>query len=176
MKKRLALLLSVAMAFSMFANVAFGAEAAKTTQEKFNALKEAGIFAGFPGTDDAKLEQNTTRAEFARVVVKALGLKEVEGVYSYKDKNYGPKHWAAKYIEAVTAEGLMQGINASVRTTTSRFKKQLKFSFLDINTISQKTQKTALPTGLRNTSKLQLTQACSPRMQILKRTQLAVNS
>lgn len=113
MKKRLALLLSVAMAFSMFANVAFGAEAAKTTQEKFNALKEAGIFAGFPGTDDAKLEQNTTRAEFARVVVKALGLKEVEGVYSYKDKNYGPKHWAAKYIEAVTAEGLMQGINAS---------------------------------------------------------------
>ncbi|MDU5141517.1 MAG: S-layer homology domain-containing protein [Paenibacillus dendritiformis] len=113
MKKRLALLLSVAMAFSMFANVAFGAEAAKTTQEKFNALKEAGIFAGFPGTDDAKLEQNTTRAEFARVIVKALGLKEVEGVYTYKDKNYGPKHWAAKYIEAVTAEGLMQGINAS---------------------------------------------------------------
>lgn len=113
MKKRLALLLSVAMAFSMFANVAFGADAAKTTQEKFDVLKDAGIFAGFPGTDDAKLEQNTTRAEFARVVVKALGLKEVEGVYSYKDKNYGPKHWAAKYIEAVTAEGLMQGINTS---------------------------------------------------------------
>ncbi|MBG9794210.1 S-layer glycoprotein [Paenibacillus dendritiformis] len=113
MKKRLALLLSVAMAFSMFANVAFGAEAAKTTQEKFDALKEAGIFSGYPGTNDAKLEQNLTRAEFAKVVVKALGLKEVEGVYSYKDKNYGPKHWAAKYIEAVTAEGLMQGINAS---------------------------------------------------------------
>lgn len=113
MKKRLALLLSVAMAFSMFANVAFGAEAAKTTQEKFNVLKEAGIFAGFPGTEDAKLEQNTTRAEFARVIVKALGLKEVEGVYTYKDKNYGPNHWAAKYIEAVTAEGLMQGTNAT---------------------------------------------------------------
>ncbi|BFH10822.1 S-layer homology domain-containing protein [Paenibacillus melissococcoides] len=113
MKKRLALLLSVAMAFSMFANVAFGADAAKTTQEKFDALKEAGIFSGYPGTDDVKLEQNLTRAEFAKVVVKALGLKEVEGVYSYKDKNYGPKHWAAKYIEAVTAEGLMQGINAS---------------------------------------------------------------
>ncbi|MGG4394203.1 S-layer homology domain-containing protein [Paenibacillus thiaminolyticus] len=113
MKKRLALLLSVAMAFSMFANVAFGADAAKTTQEKFDALKQAGIFSGYPGTDDAKLEQNTTRAEFARVVVKALGLKEVEGVYTYKDKNYGPKHWAAKYIEAVTAEGLMQGINTA---------------------------------------------------------------
>ncbi|WCF07956.1 S-layer homology domain-containing protein [Paenibacillus thiaminolyticus] len=113
MKKRLALLLSVAMAFSMFANVAFGADAAKTTQEKFDVLKEAGIFSGYPGTNDAKLEQNLTRAEFAKVVVKALGLKEVEGVYSYKDKNYGPKHWAAKYIEAVTAEGLMQGINTS---------------------------------------------------------------
>ncbi|WII37256.1 S-layer homology domain-containing protein [Paenibacillus thiaminolyticus] len=113
MKKRLALLLSVAMAFSMFANVAFGADAAKTTQEKFDVLKDAGIFSGYPGTNDAKLEQNLTRAEFAKVVVKALGLKEVEGVYSYKDKNYGPKHWAAKYIEAVTAEGLMQGINTS---------------------------------------------------------------
>ncbi|WP_182914676.1 Ig-like domain-containing protein [Paenibacillus thiaminolyticus] len=113
MKKRLALLLSVAMAFSMFANVAFGADAAKTTQEKFDALKEAGIFSGYPGTDDAKLEQNLTRAEFAKVVVKALGLKEVEGVYTYKDKNYGPNHWAAKYIEAVTAEGLMQGTNTT---------------------------------------------------------------
>lgn len=113
MKKRLALLLSVAMAFSMFANVAFGADAAKTTQEKFDALKKEGIFKGYSGTDDARLEQNMTRAEFATVVVKALGLKEVEGVYTYKDKNYGPKHWAAKYIEAVTEAGLMQGTNMS---------------------------------------------------------------
>ncbi|GAC40994.1 hypothetical protein PPOP_0334 [Paenibacillus popilliae ATCC 14706] len=113
MKKRLAMLLSVAMAFSMFANVAFGADAAKTTQEKFDTLKEAGVFDGYPGSDDARLDQSLTRAEFAKVVVKALGLKEVEGVYSYKDKNYGPNHWAAKYIEAVTDAGMMQGVNTA---------------------------------------------------------------
>ncbi|NOJ71252.1 S-layer glycoprotein [Paenibacillus alvei] len=109
MKKRLALLLSVAMAFSMFANVAFGADAAKTTQEKFDALKEAGVFSGYPGTTDAKLGQEMTRAEFAKVLVKLFGLKEIHGQYSYKDKNYDAKNWAAPFIEAVTAEGLMQG-------------------------------------------------------------------
>lgn len=109
MKKRLALLLSVAMAFSMFANVAFGADAAKTTQEKFDALKEAGVFSGYPGTTDAKLGQDMTRAEFAKVLVKLFGLKEIHGQYSYKDKNYDAKNWAAPFIEAVTAEGLMQG-------------------------------------------------------------------
>lgn len=108
MKKRLALLLSVAMAFSMFANVAFGADAAKTTQEKFDALKTQGVFNGYPD-GSAGLEKEMTRAEFAKVLVKLFGLKEIHGTYSYKDKNYGAKNWAAPFIEAVTAEGLMQG-------------------------------------------------------------------
>lgn len=108
MKKRLALLLSVAMAFSMFANVAFGADAAKTTQEKFDALKTQGVFNGYPD-GSAGLDKDMTRAEFAKVLVKLFGLKEIHGTYSYKDKNYGAKNWAAPFIEAVTAEGLMQG-------------------------------------------------------------------
>ncbi|EPY07975.1 S-layer domain-containing protein [Paenibacillus alvei TS-15] len=108
MKKRLALLLSVAMAFSMFANVAFGADAAKTTQEKFDALKTQGVFNGYPD-GSAGLEKDMTRAEFAKVLVKLFGLKEIHGEYSYKDKNYGAKNWAAPFIEAVTKEGLMQG-------------------------------------------------------------------
>nr|WP_251481274.1 Ig-like domain-containing protein [Paenibacillus sp. MER 180]MCM3288587.1 S-layer homology domain-containing protein [Paenibacillus sp. MER 180] len=108
MKKRLALLLSVAMAFSMFANVAFGADAAKTTQEKFDALKTQGVFNGYPD-GSAGLDKDMTRAEFAKVLVKLFGLKEIHGEYSYKDKNYGAKNWAAPFIEAVTKEGLMQG-------------------------------------------------------------------
>ncbi|MDT8979839.1 Ig-like domain-containing protein [Paenibacillus sp. chi10] len=108
MKKRLALLLSVAMAFSMFANVAFGADAAKTTQEKFDALKTQGVFNGYPD-GSAGLDKDMTRAEFAKVLVKLFGLKEIHGEYSYKDKNYGKNNWAAPFIEAVTKEGLMQG-------------------------------------------------------------------
>ncbi|TQR43755.1 Ig-like domain-containing protein [Paenibacillus popilliae] len=108
MKKRLALLLSVAMAFSMFANVAFGADAAKTTQEKFDALKTQGVFNGYPD-GSAGLDKDMTRGEFAKVLVKLFGLKEIHGEYSYKDKNYGKNNWAAPFIEAVTKEGLMQG-------------------------------------------------------------------
>lgn len=52
-----------------------------------------------------------TRAEFAKVITKLLGLKEITGVYSYNDKNYNAKNWAAPYIEAVTAAGIMEGKN-----------------------------------------------------------------
>ncbi|WP_440113524.1 Ig-like domain-containing protein [Paenibacillus sp. QZ-Y1] len=109
MKKILSVALSTAMAFSMFASVAFG-DTAVSPQQQFDALKAKGVFSGYPnGT--AGLDKEMTRAEFAKVVTKLLGLKEVTGVYSYKDKNYNAKNWAAPYIEAVTAAGIMEGKN-----------------------------------------------------------------
>lgn len=107
MKKILSVALSTAMAFSMFASVAFGAES-QTPQQQFDALKAKGILAGYPD-GSAHLEKTITRAELAKVIVKTLGLKEVTGVFSYKDKNYNAKNWAAPYIEAVSAAGIMQG-------------------------------------------------------------------
>lgn len=109
MKKILSVALSTAMAFSMFASVAFGADATPTTpQDKFDALKAAGIVEGLPD-GQSHLEKTLTRAELAKIITKSLGLKEVTGVYTYKDANYGPNHWAAPFIEAVTAAGIMQG-------------------------------------------------------------------
>ncbi|WP_416293730.1 S-layer homology domain-containing protein [Paenibacillus illinoisensis] len=109
MKKILSVALSTAMAFSMFASVAFG-DTAVTPQQQFDALKAKGIFNGYPdGT--AGLDKDMTRAEFAKVITKLLGLKEITGVYSYTDKNYNAKNWAAPYIEAVTAAGIMEGKN-----------------------------------------------------------------
>lgn len=109
MKKILSVALSTAMAFSMFASVAFG-DTATTPQQQFDALKAKGIFNGYPdGT--AGLNKEMTRAEFAKVITKLLGLKEITGVYSYTDKNYNAKNWAAPYIEAVTAAGIMEGKN-----------------------------------------------------------------
>ncbi|WP_227779668.1 S-layer homology domain-containing protein [Paenibacillus sp. P13VS] len=109
MKKILSVALSTAMAFSMFASVAFG-DTAVTPQQQFDALKAKGIFNGYPdGT--AGLDKEMTRAEFAKVITKLLGLKEITGVYSYNDKNYNAKNWAAPYIEAVTAAGIMEGKN-----------------------------------------------------------------
>ncbi|MFK0524820.1 S-layer homology domain-containing protein [Paenibacillus illinoisensis] len=109
MKKILSVALSTAMAFSMFASVAFG-DTAVSPQQQFDALKAKGIFNGYPdGT--AGLDKDMTRAEFAKVITKLLGLKEITGVYSYTDKNYNAKNWAAPYIEAVTAAGIMEGKN-----------------------------------------------------------------
>ncbi|AOZ93223.1 S-layer homology domain-containing protein [Paenibacillus crassostreae] len=108
MKKILSVALSTAMAFSMFASVAF-ADTAVSTQDKYDALKAKGIFSGYPdGT--AGLENEMTRAEFAKVLTKVMGLKEVTDVHSYNDAGYdNAKNWAAPYIEAVTAAGVMQG-------------------------------------------------------------------
>lgn len=107
MKKILTVALSTAMAFSMFASVAFG-DSAVSVQEKYNSLEAKGIFNGYPDKQ-AHLERDMTRAEFAKVLTKLLGLKEVTGTLSYKDKGYDAKNWAVPYIEAVTAAGIMEG-------------------------------------------------------------------
>ncbi|MCR8844784.1 S-layer homology domain-containing protein [Paenibacillus sp. SC116] len=111
MKKRLAMLLSVAMAFSMFANVAFGAEAQLTTKEKFEALVKDGIFAGVKdknGNVDPQLNTLTDRAQFAKILALTAGLSKEEG-NSFKDKGYSTS-WAKGYIEAVTKAGYMTGV------------------------------------------------------------------
>ncbi|AWB46253.1 hypothetical protein DCC85_20190 [Paenibacillus sp. CAA11] len=109
MKKILSVALSTAMAFSMFASVAFGAESTTLTPEqKFDALKAKGIVNGLPD-GLAHLEKTLSRAELAKIVAKAMDLKEVTGVYTYKDKGYVAGYWAAPYIEAVTAANIMKG-------------------------------------------------------------------
>lgn len=109
MKKILSVALSTAMAFSMFASVAFGDDALNT-QQKFDVLKEKGIFAGYPdGT--AGLDKDMTRAEFAKVLVGIMGLEPIQGKASFKDKNYKADKWPAPYVEAVYAAGLMEGKN-----------------------------------------------------------------
>jgi hypothetical protein len=108
MKKSLSVLLSVAMSVSMFASVAFGADAdAKMdTQAKYDALHAQGIFDGVDG-GAAALDQNMTRAQFAKVLTLVFGLKEATG-NSYTDLDGAG--WAAGYIEAVTKAGLMDGV------------------------------------------------------------------
>lgn len=113
MKKILSVALSTAMAFSMFASVAFGADAAKLTPEQqFNALKEAGIVNGYPD-GLSHLDRSVTRAELAKIIVKSMSLEELPGVASYKDKNYTAKHWAAPFIESATKEGILEGVSTN---------------------------------------------------------------
>lgn len=114
MKKILSVALSTAMAFSMFATVAFGADANLSDEQKFSALKEAGVMTGLPD-GSSSLGKALTRAELAKIIVKAIDLQPVTGVASYKDKNYTANHWAAPFIEAATQAGIMNGKDATAK-------------------------------------------------------------
>lgn len=119
MKKRLAMLLSVAMAFSMFANVAFGADATLTTTQKYEALVEAGIFNGIPGSTDPQLNVQTDRAQFAKILALTTGLEQVTGTTSFKDNGYAT-NWAKGYIEAVVKAGYMNGVGGDKFNLTGK--------------------------------------------------------
>ncbi|QKS47968.1 S-layer homology domain-containing protein (plasmid) [Paenibacillus cellulosilyticus] len=108
MKKSLSMLVASSMVLSMFASAAYAAETTAPTQdEKFAALKELGIFDGFPdGT--AGLDQKMTRAQFAKVLTVGTGLEENAAASTYSDVS--ATHWAKGYIGAVTEAQLMEGV------------------------------------------------------------------
>lgn len=144
MKKILSVALSTAMAFSMFASVAFG-ETAATPQDKFNALKDKGILNGYPD-GQAHLEKDLTRAEFAKIVTKLFNLTEVTNKLSYKDKGYNAKNWAVPYIEAVTAANLMQGKD----TVKGIFDYNGKVTVEEVATVLVRALKLEVPTTTDN--------------------------
>lgn len=144
MKKILSVALSTAMAFSMFASVAFGDDALNT-QQKFDVLKEKGIFTGYPdGT--AGLDKEMTRAEFAKVLVGIMGLEPIQGKASFKDKNYKADKWPAPYVEAVYAAGLMEGKN----TTKMIFDFNGKITVQEMAKVLVTAQKLEVPTETNN--------------------------
>ncbi|BBH23890.1 hypothetical protein Back11_52350 [Paenibacillus baekrokdamisoli] len=123
MKKSLSLLVAIAMVFSMFASVAFAADATttateKTTQQKFDELKAAGVFTGYPG-GGAGLENEMTRAEFAKVLAKIANLKDnAAAAKNYSDVS--KTHWAVGQIGSVTEAGFMTGVGASKFAPTGK--------------------------------------------------------
>jgi hypothetical protein len=144
MKKILSVALSTAMAFSMFASVAFG-ETATTPEAQFTALAAKGILTGYPD-GQAHLEKDLTRAEFAKIIAKLLDLKEVTTSLSFKDKNYTASHWARGYIEAVNAAGLMTG------KTATTFDPSGKVTVQEVATVLVRALKLDVPTTTDNTA------------------------
>ncbi|MWC27207.1 S-layer homology domain-containing protein [Paenibacillus sp. MMS18-CY102] len=108
MKKSLSLLVAVTMVVSMFASVASAADKELTTQEKFDALKQLNIFSGYPPNGDAGLNNNMTRAQFAKVLGLLNELEENAAASTYTDVT--ANHWAKGFIGAVTEAKLMNGV------------------------------------------------------------------
>lgn len=109
MKKSLSLILAIAMVFSMFASVAFAANESTelTTEDKYAALEEIGIFEG----DDtgANLEGLTKREQFAKILALVFGLKEDAATANATYNDLDQSKWAVGFIGAVTKAGLMEG-------------------------------------------------------------------
>lgn len=88
----------------MLSSAVSAQETESTVQQKYNELKKAGIFKGFPdGT--AGLEREMTRAQFAIVLQRMLDLKNAKAIYTDLPAGY----WAAGAIGATTEAGLFKG-------------------------------------------------------------------
>jgi methionine-rich copper-binding protein CopC len=78
-----------------------------TTEQKFEFLKQKGIFAGF-SDGSAGLYQSMTREQFAQTLYKLMELPEPSGPPAYLDVLR--TRWSYKPVAAVTNAGLMVGI------------------------------------------------------------------
>lgn len=84
-----------------------------TAQEKYDALKAKGIFAGLPD-GAAGLDQNMTRAQFAKVAALILDLEGIGELGSNIDANRSfddvpLSAWYVDYVGAVQRAGIMIG-------------------------------------------------------------------
>jgi trimeric autotransporter adhesin len=126
MKKSAAMILSLAMAFSMFSSVALGAGAAKSandfvdlkdldaaTKAKFEAMIAAGVYNGV-SEDTFGLKDKMNRAQFAKVAALIFGLNVDMNLKAstFNDvKSDDPANgYALPYIEAIVKAGITDGV------------------------------------------------------------------
>ncbi|MFE4573209.1 S-layer homology domain-containing protein [Paenibacillus chitinolyticus] len=111
MKKSLSVILSTAMALSVFSSVAFAAKADDftdlkdldaATKAKFDEMIQAGIFDGVE-TNRFGLNDKMNRAQFAKVAALVFNLKSSATTSSFDDvKSSDPANgYALPYIEAI---------------------------------------------------------------------------
>jgi len=79
----------------------------RTAEEKYRKLVEKGVFEGF-GDDRGENDLDMTRAQLAKIISLILDLKELpEAASIYSDLEEAA--WAAGYIGAATAAGILHG-------------------------------------------------------------------
>lgn len=101
-------LITALLAMLLLCGIAIPAASAAdlTTEQKFELLRQKGIFAGFSDGSPG-LYQSMTREQFAQVLYKLLELPSPAGSASYSDVLR--TRWSYVPVEAVTEAGLMVG-------------------------------------------------------------------
>ena len=113
-RKLAVVLLAVAMILSYVGTAAaaqFSDVAGYKHEAAIGRLASLGLLAGYPdGT--FKPDQTITRAEFAKVIVIALGLKEAAEVMTGVPTAFSDvaaTHWATGYINVAASQGIVNG-------------------------------------------------------------------
>jgi hypothetical protein len=105
MRKVVLFLLALTLLFSL--PISAAAASNLTTEQKFDVLKQKGIFSGF-SDGSSRLYQSMTREQFAQVLFKLFELPEPQGSPSYLDVI--KTRWSYKPVQAVSRAGLMLGV------------------------------------------------------------------
>ncbi|RTE07888.1 S-layer homology domain-containing protein [Paenibacillus whitsoniae] len=140
MKKSLSVILTSAMALSMFSSVAFGKTSADftdlkdldaATKAKFDAMISAGIFDGV-SEDTFGLKEEMNRAQFAKVAALLLGLKADATTSSFSDVKADDKAngYALPYIEALKTAGVTDGYGEGTYNPAGKVTKEQLATFL----------------------------------------------
>ena len=131
MKKRLNILLVFALVFSMLMPAFAAANTAElTTEQKFEALKKAGIMEG-NAAGEADLQGDMTRGQLAKVLANLYGLtllpgEKVPGFNEPTDSEFYQKG----YIQAVVKAGYM--IGGPKKDGTTGFRPNDKFTVQEL--------------------------------------------
>ena len=109
MKKLLALMLSVAMVFTMGTSVFAYTDVEEGTyvSEAVTVLSNLGILDGYED-GSFKPEATVTRAEMAKIVCETLGYDSM-GTSKTLFDDVSPKHWAGGYISTAYGLGIIDG-------------------------------------------------------------------
>ncbi|MDP5274534.1 S-layer homology domain-containing protein [Chengkuizengella axinellae] len=107
MKKKLSLLLIMAMIVSMFSSITSAEE--MTSEERFEELKEKGIFSGY---EDglSHLEDNMTRAQAVKIIALVFELDISNNPETTSFTDVDENHWSYPYVEAVYRAEIVNGI------------------------------------------------------------------
>ncbi|UJF33242.1 S-layer homology domain-containing protein [Paenibacillus hexagrammi] len=148
MKKSLSVILSTAMALSVFSSVAFADTAAATktsdnftdlkdldaaTKAKFDAMISAGIFDGVSDTEFG-LKDEMNRAQFAKVAALIMGLdvnKDLkDSSFSDVSADDAANGYALPYIEALKSAGVTDGYGEGTYNPAGKVTKEQLATFL----------------------------------------------
>ncbi|NOU96543.1 hypothetical protein GC093_25470 [Paenibacillus sp. LMG 31456] len=146
MKKSLSMILSAAMAFSMFSSVALGAGIAKSSTDfndlnnldaaskiKFDAMISAGIFDGV-GEGNFGLKDKMNRAQFAKVAALIFGLPVDASLKSSSFTDVSADDpangYALPYIESLKNANLTDGYGANSYNPAGEVTKEQLAAFL----------------------------------------------